>query len=102
MENDTELAADLNRLWPETNANFGKGDFYQHEYEKHGVCWIQHMINHHREAHDKDPVAFEQEMYKEYFRTVIRLTKQLHYQFYAGEKFEDKDDFAKKLGLKDG
>ena len=41
-------------------------------------------------------------MFKEYFRNAIRLTKRLNYQFFRGEEFQDKDEFAKKLGLKNG
>ena len=41
-------------------------------------------------------------MFREYFRTAIRLTEKLHYKFFRGEHFQNKEGFAEKLGLKEG
>lgn len=58
--NDTSLKNDLEEYWPEVSRNKDNGDFYAHEWNKHGTCYLLHMINENKEVYEKDPIAFSQ------------------------------------------
>lgn len=97
--NETGLKEDLATYWPETNANRDQGWFYQHEWDKHGVCYLMHMINTNTKAYEKDPVAFSQYIFKEYFRIAIQHTKDLNLQFHKNQEFTDKDNLSNYIGI---
>ena len=76
---DAKLKRELDINWPEYGS-MNCGDFYEYEWDKHGTCYLMNMIEDNKADYEKDPKAFNETVFVDYFQNVMDKVASLNIQ----------------------
>ena len=99
IANETELLKDMAIYWPEISELTTDG-YYDHEWNKHGNCYLMNFMENNPKAYENDPWAFNRTMFVSYFQDTIEKTKKLNINLKSGTWYKNKHQLAADIKIK--